>query len=60
MLNILEIETEYGYFGHFKDVFLFMQEECLEQIEILELKYCLNKIYGKGIYTLDEIKQITQ
>lgn len=57
---MLEIETKYGCFGHFKDVYLFMQEEHLEEIEILGLRYCLNKIYGKGIYTLDQIQEIMQ
>ncbi|MDR3597843.1 hypothetical protein [Clostridium sp.] len=57
---MLEIETKYAVFGYFKDVLLFMQEERLQEIEITELRYCLNKIFGKGVYTLDEIKQIIQ
>lgn len=57
---MLEIETQFGCFGHFKDVLLFMQEEHLEQIEIIKLKYCLNEVYGKGIYTLNQIKKIIQ
>ncbi|WP_244835229.1 hypothetical protein [Clostridium sp. BJN0001] len=57
---MLDIETEYGCFGHFKDLLLFMQEECLQEIEITDIKYCLSEIYGKGTYTLDEIKQIVQ
>ena len=57
---MLDIETKYGCFGHFKDVFLFMQEECLEEIEIIDLKYFLNSIVGKGTYTIEQIKQIIQ
>lgn len=57
---MLDIETKYGLFGHFKDLLLFMQEEHLQKIEIIEIKYCLSEIFGKGIYTLDQIKQILQ
>lgn len=55
---MLDIETKYGCFGKFKDVYLFMQEEHLENIEINELRYCLSEIYGKGFYTLDQIQKI--
>ena len=57
---MLEIETQYGCFAHFKDLLLFMQEECLESIQITELRYCLAEIYGKGAYTLEQIKQILE
>lgn len=57
---MLEIETKYAVFGHFKDVFLFMQEEHLQEIEITNLKYCLIEMYGKGVYTLNQIKEILQ
>lgn len=55
---MLEIETNFGCFGHFKDVLLFMQEEGLDSIEVLDVKYCLGKIIGKGIYTLKQIESI--
>ncbi|NSB12089.1 hypothetical protein [Clostridium beijerinckii] len=57
---MLEIETKYGCFGHFKDLFLFMQEEHLLEIEITELKYCLSEVFGKGVYTLNQIEQIME
>ena len=46
---MLFIETQYGNFRHFKDVYTFMQEENLKQIEITRLEYCLDEIYGSGI-----------
>ncbi|MCE5221640.1 MAG: hypothetical protein LLF98_10360 [Clostridium sp.] len=57
---MLEITTKYGCFGHFKDVLLFMQEEHLRDIEITELKYFFSEIFGKGVYTLNQIKEILQ
>ncbi len=57
---MLDIFTRYGCFGHFKDVLLFMQEEHLQEIEILELRYCLDRIIGKGIYTLKQVQEILQ
>lgn len=55
---MLEIETNFGCFGHFKDVLFFMQEEGIDSIEVLDVKYCLGKIIGKGIYTLKQIENI--
>lgn len=56
---MLEIETKYGCFGHFKDVLLFMQEEKLDTIEILDVKYCLDSMpICKGVLTLDQVKEI--
>lgn len=57
---MLFIETQYGNFRHFKDIHTFMQEENLNQIEITKLEYCLDQVYGSGIYTLENIKQIIQ
>lgn len=57
---MLFIETNKGNFRHFKDISLFMQEENLNQIEIIKLEYCLDEVYGKGVYTLEQIKQIIQ
>lgn len=57
---MLFIETNKGNFRHFKDVLLYMQEENLKQIEITKVEYCLDKIFGNGIYTLNQIKQIIQ
>jgi len=57
---MLDIETKYGCFGHFKDVFLFLQEEHLQEIEITKLRYCLGEIFGKGIYTKEQIEQIVE
>lgn len=55
---MLEITTKYGCFGHFKDLYLFMLEENLFDIEILEVRYCLGEIYVKGIYSLEQIRTI--
>jgi hypothetical protein len=57
---MLEIETPFATFGHFKDVYLFMQEEHLQEIKITKLRYCLNEVFGKGIYTLRQIKEIVE
>lgn len=57
---MLFIETNKGNFRDFKDISLFMQEESLNQIEITKLEYCLDEVYGKGVYTLEQIKQIIQ
>lgn len=57
---MLFIETNKGNFRHFKDIYSFMQEENLKQIEITKLEYCLEQVYGSGIYTLENIKQIIQ
>lgn len=57
---MLFIETQFGNFRHFKDIYTFMQEENINQIEITSLEYCLDPIFGKGIYTLEQIKKIIQ
>lgn len=57
---MLFIETNKGNFGKFKDIFLFMQEENLTQIEILKVDYCLDEVIGKGLYTLDQIENIVK
>lgn len=57
---MLFIETQFGNFRHFKDIYLYMQEENLKQIEITKVEYCLDKIFGSDIYTLEQIKQIIQ
>lgn len=57
---MLTIYTNYGSFGHFKDVLLFMQEEEIECISITNIEYCLDKIFGAGVYTLKQIKQIVE
>ncbi|GEP65224.1 hypothetical protein CBE01nite_29920 [Clostridium beijerinckii] len=57
---MLEIETQFGCFAHFKDLLLFMQEEHLQEMKIMELRYCFSEIFGKGIYTLKQIKEIVE
>lgn len=55
---MLIIETKYGNFKRFTDILLFMQEENLDTIEFLNVEYCLDKILGNGIYTLEQIKNL--
>lgn len=55
---MLIIETKYGNFKRFTDILLFMQEENLDTIEFLNVEYCLDKIFGNGIYTLEQIKSL--
>ena len=57
---MLELTTSCGNFKHFKDIYLYMLEEDLKDIEITEIKYCLDKIYGSGIYTLEQIRDILE
>lgn len=57
---MLEIETKYGTFSNFKNILYFMQEENLNEIEILKVNYCLSEVFGRGIYKIEEIKQIVE
>lgn len=56
---MLIIETKYGNFKRFTDILLFMQEENLDNIEFLSVEYCLDQIFGKGTYTLEQIKNLS-
>lgn len=55
---MLFIETNHGNFGKIKDILQFMKEENLKEIEFIRVEYCLDKIIGKGIYTLKQIESI--
>jgi len=57
---MLTLETKYGNFSNFKNMFLFMQEENLNEIEILKAEYCLEKIIGKGTYTIEQIEKLAK
>ena len=57
---MIEIDTKYGCFGHFKDLYMFMLEDHLQEVEILKVKYVLKEIFGKGVYTLEQIKKIVE
>lgn len=55
---MLELTTSYGNFKHFKDIYFYMLEQNIKEIEITEVKYCLDKIFGSGFYTLEQIIEI--
>lgn len=48
------MKTKYGNFGNFKDLYLFMNDENLTEIEV-EASYCLSKIMRITL-TLDDVK----
>jgi hypothetical protein len=54
------LETNFGNFGKFKDMLLFMKEENLKEIKILKVEYCLDEIIGKGTYTIEQIESIVK
>ncbi|WP_154698224.1 MULTISPECIES: hypothetical protein [Clostridium] len=55
---MLFIETNVGNFAKFQDIFQFMKEENLKEIEVTKVEYCLDEIIGKGIYTIEQIEKI--
>ena len=57
---MLDIETKYGCFGHFKDLYKFMLENNLQKIEIIKISYCLDEVLRAGTYTLEQIKEIIE
>lgn len=61
VLRVLEIYIKQGFmFGNFKNLYLYMKEENLKTIEITDVRYCFDSIFGKGIYTIEQIKQIVE
>lgn len=58
--EMLTFETKYGNFSNFKDMLLFMHEENLSEIEILKAEYCLQKIIGKGTYSIEQIEELAK
>lgn len=57
---MLTLETEFGNFGNFENILLFMQEENLQSIEIINVHYVLQDIFGKGVYSLNDVKKIVE
>lgn len=57
---MLFIETNVGNFGKFKDILLYMQDEKIDIIHIINVEYCLSKIFGSGIYTINQIEKIVK
>lgn len=53
------IRTNYGEFGNFKDLEIFMRLEDLETIEFLDVQYWgIDLSFTKGIYTYSQILEI--
>ena len=56
---MLDIITGFGSFSSFKDVLFYMNDEKLETINILDVKYCLESIGGGNCsYTKEQIENI--
>ena len=55
---MLIIETKYGNFVRWNDVLLYMRDEGLTSINVTRVEYCLDEVYGKGIYTLQLVEQL--
>lgn len=54
----MEILTDKGMFGSFKDVRTHMKVEHLESIRILSVRYWGINVPSRGVYTLPMIEQI--
>lgn len=53
------IRTDYADFGSFKDLEIFMRQEKLEAIELVDVRYWgIDLSFTKGIYTYAQILQI--
>lgn len=57
---MLIIETDYGNFGKWSDVLMYMLEEDLTTINVTRLEYCLDEVYGKGVLSLQEVEQLVR
>ena len=55
---MLIIGTEYGNFVRWSDVLLYMRDEGLTSINVTMVEYCLDEVYGKGIYTFQQVEQL--
>lgn len=57
---MLIIETDYGNFGKWSDVLMYMLEEDLTTINVTRLEYCLDEVYGKGVLSLQQVEQLVR
>lgn len=57
---MLIIETDYGNFGRWSDVLMYMLEEDLTTINVTRLEYCLDEVYGKGVLSLQQVEQLVR
>jgi hypothetical protein len=55
---MLIIETSCGNFAKWSDILFYMLEEGLTSINVIRVEYCLDEVYGKGIYTLQQVEQL--
>lgn len=55
---IREIKTNIGMFGSYKDMYKFMLEEKIEEIEIEFIRLWNNDYLKAGKFTIDEIEKI--
>lgn len=56
---MLLINTEYGTFGSYKDLYLYMQEERLKEVRVINEQYVFQSIpFSSGLLTIDEVKNI--
>lgn len=56
---MLLINTEYGTFGSYKDLYLYMQEERLKEVRVINEQYVFQSIpFSSGILTINEVKNI--
>ena len=56
---MLLIKTEYGTFGSYKDLYLYMQEERLKEVRVINEQYVFQSIpFSSGLLTIDEVKNI--
>ena len=56
---MLLIKTEYGTFGSYKDLFLYMKEERLKEVRVINEQYVVQNIpFSSGILTINEVKNI--
>lgn len=55
---MLEIITEFETFGNWKDCYLYMREENIEEINVIKTRYCLQDIFGKHKYSIEQVRQM--
>ena len=56
---MLLINTEYGTFGSYKDLYLYMQEERLKEVRVINEQYVFHSIpFSSGLLTIEEVKNI--
>lgn len=52
---MLIIETEFGNFGHPKDLFRYMKEECITQTHV-KVQYCFEDVFEKDM-SVDDVSK---